>query len=197
MIVHISNNQILVSPHDLLQQDTIIFSLEPFLSIRFGDLVSESNSGLLSATVCNIVSWSSQHNVEIHSVDTNTWVVLDAQIDMFRNTKAKVSSSGEVSLSQLIFLHLQALLQDFFSLGSAHGAVDSNLFITTNTKRSHRVPSLGEDGSLSSQCFEDFASSNESVTTFTNTDVNAQFLNANLLHFCYLGLSSLNISDYM
>merc|ERR1712168_1238532 len=141
MIVHISNNQILVSPHDLLQQDTIIFSLEPFLSIGFGDLVSESNSGLLSATVCNIVSWSSQHNIEIHSIDTNTWIVFYAEIDMFCNTEAKVSSGREVSLSQFVFLHLQSFLKDFFGFGSTYSAMDSNFLITTNTERSHSVAS--------------------------------------------------------
>merc|ERR1712168_178393 len=124
MIVHISNNQILVSPHDLFQQDTIVFSLEPFLSIGFGDLVSESNSGLLSATVCNVVSWSSQHNVEIHSVDTNTRIILNSKIDMFRNTEAEVSSGREVSLSQFVFLYLQPFLQDLFGLWSTHCTVD-------------------------------------------------------------------------
>merc|ERR1712168_1159006 len=185
MIVHISNNQILVSPHDLFQQDTIIFSLEPFLSIRFGDLVSESNSGLLSATVCNVVSWSSQHNVEIHSVDTNTWVVLNSKIDMFSNTKAEVSSGREVSLSQFVFLHLQSFFQDFFGFGSTYCAVDSNFFITTNTERSHSVTSFGENRSLSGEGFKNFSGTDKSVTTFTNTDVDAQLLDANLLHFRY------------
>merc|ERR1712168_764139 len=185
MIVHISNNQILVSPHDLLQQDAIIFSLEPFLSIRFGDLVSESNSGLLSATVCNIVSWSSQHNVEIHSVNTNTWIIFNPEVDMFCNTEAKVSSGREVSLTQFVFLHFQPLLQDFFSFWSTHCTVDSNFLITANTKRSHGVTSLGKDGSLSSEGFKNLSSTNKSITTFTNTDVDTQLLNADLLHLRY------------
>merc|ERR1712168_163940 len=185
MIVHISNNQILVSPHDLLEQDTIIFSLEPFLSIRFGDLVSESNSGLLSATVCNIVSWSSQHNVEIHSVDTNTRIVLDTQINMFGNTKAKIAGGREISLSQFVFLHLQSFLQDFFCLGTPHSAVDSNFLITTNTKRSDSIPGFGEDWCLSCEGFKDLSRTDKSVTAFTNTDVDAQLLDANLLHFWY------------
>merc|ERR1712168_481219 len=183
MIVHISNNQILVSPHDLLQQDTIVFSLEPFLSVGFCDLVSKSNSGLLSATVCNIVSWSSQHNVEIHSVDTNTWIILNSKIDMFCNTEAKVSSGREVSLSQFVFLHFQSFLKDFFSFGSPYCAVNCNFFITTNAKRSPSVSSLGENRSLSGEGFEDLSGTNKSVTTFTNTDVDAHLLDANLLHF--------------
>merc|ERR1712168_1760342 len=166
MIVHISNNQILVSPHDLLQQDTIVFSLEPYLSIGFCDLVSETNSGLLSATVCNVVSWSSQHNVEIHSIDTNTWIILNSQVDMFSNTEAKVSSGREVSLSQFVFLNLQSFLQDFFGFGSTYCAVDSNFLITTNTKRSHSVTSLGEDRSLSGEGFKHLSGTDKSVITF-------------------------------
>merc|ERR1712168_1100856 len=185
MIVHISNNQILVSPHDLFQQDAIVFSLEPFLSIRFGDLVSKSNSGLLSATVCNIVSWSSQHNVEIHSVDTNTRIILDSKIDMFSNTEAKVSSGREVSLSQFVFLHFKTFLQDFLSLGSTYSAVNGDFFITTNAERSHCVSGFGENRSLSGKGFKNFSCTDKSVTAFTNTDVDAQLLDANLLHLRY------------
>ena len=37
--------------------------------------------------------------VEVHPVDTDTGIVLDTQIDMFRNTEAKVARVREVLLS--------------------------------------------------------------------------------------------------
>merc|ERR1712168_411347 len=104
---------------------------------------------------------------------------------MFCYAEAKVSSGGEVSLSQFVFLDFQPFFQDFFSFWSTHCAVDSNLLITTNTERSHGVSGLGENRSLTGQGFKDLSSTNKSVTTFTNADVDAQLLNADLLHFWY------------
>jgi hypothetical protein len=48
--------------------------------------------------------------VEVHSVNTNRRVILDAQIDVFADTKAEVASLGEVSLPQFVFLDLQTTL---------------------------------------------------------------------------------------
>ena len=80
--------------------------------------------------------------VKIHTVDTNSRVVLDAKIDMFANAKTKVASIREISLSQFIFLDFEATLEDFFSLRTSNCNMDSNLFVTTNTEGSNRVASL-------------------------------------------------------
>merc|ERR1712156_1240573 len=176
-----------------VEEDTIVFLLEPFHGVSFRDSVFESNSRLLSAAVCNVVSRSGKYNIEIHSVDTYARIVLDAKIDMFCNTKAEVSSLGEVASLQLVFLHFQTLLQDFFSLGTSHSAMNSNLFITSDTEGSNSKTSFGEDWCLTSKCFQHFTSTHQSITTFTDTDVDAEFLNANLLHgvdlFTFLFLS--------
>lgn len=44
--------------------------------------------------------------------------------------------------------YFQSSFEDFLSFGTSHSAVDSNLFITTNTKRPNSVAGLGEDGLL-------------------------------------------------
>ena len=80
--------------------------------------------------------------VEIHSVNTDTWVVLDAQIDVFADTEAEVASLGEVTLPQLVFLDLEATLENLLCLWATDGDVDSNLFVTTNTEGSDGVSSL-------------------------------------------------------
>merc|ERR1712002_1366696 len=160
----------------LVEENTIVFLLEPCHGICFCDSVLESKSGLLSTTVCNVVSRSGKYNIEIHSINTYARIVLDAKIDMFCNTKAEVSSFGEIDSFQLVLLHFQTLLQNFFSLGSTNGAVDSNLFITSDTERSNSITSFGEDWCLTSKCFQHFTSTHQSITTFTDTDVDAQFL---------------------
>ena len=95
-----------------LEQDAVVFLLEPFLWIGFRDFVTESNLRLLSATVSNIESRSSKNNIEIHTVNTNAGIVFDSEIDMFGNSKPEVSSGWEVSLSKLVFFHFQSLLKD-------------------------------------------------------------------------------------
>lgn len=53
---------------------------------------------------------------------------------MFANTEAKVASLREVSLLQLVFLDLEATLENLFGLGATDGDVDGDLFVTTNSE---------------------------------------------------------------
>lgn len=80
--------------------------------------------------------------VEVHSVDTNTRVVLDTQVNVFADTEAEVAGLGEVALSQLVFLDLEATLENLLSLGATDGDVDGNLFVTTDTEGTDGVASL-------------------------------------------------------
>lgn len=54
----------------------------------------------------NLFTWTSQHNVEIQTVNTDWWIVFDTQINMFLNTKAEISASWEVVTSQFVFTDL-------------------------------------------------------------------------------------------
>ena len=80
--------------------------------------------------------------VEIHAVNSNRRVILDAEIDVFADSEAKVASLGEVALAQLIFLDLQSTLEDFLGLGASHSNVHGDLLITTDTEGSDSVTSL-------------------------------------------------------
>merc|ERR1719354_974547 len=192
----------------LVKKDTIVFLLEPFHRVGFCDSVFESHSGLLSATVGNVVSRSGKHNIEIHSVDTDAGIVLDAEIDVFSNTETEISSFREVASFQLVLFHFQALFKNFFGLGSPNSAMNCNFLITSDTERSNSESCFGEHWCLTGKCFQNFTSTHQSVTTFTNTDVDAQFLDSDFLHlwdllrFLFLShfdffFNSLNISDYM
>lgn len=65
-----------------------------------------------------------------------------------------MTGGGEVLLVQLVFLDLQSLLEDFFSLGSANGAVDSNLFVSADTEGTDSVSGFGENWGLTSKLFK-------------------------------------------
>lgn len=97
---------------------------------------------------------TAKHHVEVQTVDTNGRVVLDAQVNVLLNAEAEIAGSGEVLTAQLVFAHLQATLEDLLGLGTANGAMDGDLLVTTNAKRAHGVASLREDGLLAGQLFQ-------------------------------------------
>ena len=80
--------------------------LEPLHSFLLCYKVFKPNSTLLPFSFRDVESRASQDNVEIHTINTNTGVVFDSKINVFLDTKAKVTSAGEVILWQLIFTNL-------------------------------------------------------------------------------------------
>jgi hypothetical protein len=80
--------------------------------------------------------------VKVHPVDTNSRIVLDAQIDVLADTEAKVASLRKVLLSQFIFLDFEATLKDLFSLRTSDCDVDGDLFVSSNAKGADCVARL-------------------------------------------------------
>jgi hypothetical protein len=80
--------------------------------------------------------------VKVHPVDTNSRIVLDAQIDVFADTEAKVASLRKVLPFQFIFLDLEATLKDLFSLRTSDCDVDGDLFVSSNAEGADCVACL-------------------------------------------------------
>jgi hypothetical protein len=134
--------------------------LEPLDGLVTLDLVSGTNGGLASATLGNTLTRSGPINhqhpfialfpsllyshagVEVHSVNTNRWVVLDTEIDVFADTETEVASLREVALAELVFLDLQSTLQDFLGLWATDGDVHRDLLVTTDTEGTDGVSGL-------------------------------------------------------
>jgi len=55
----------------------------------------------------NSLTWTTHHNEEVHSVNTDSWIVLDSKINVLLDTEAKVTSLREVVFPQLVFLDLE------------------------------------------------------------------------------------------
>ena len=69
-------------------------------------------------------------------------MVFDPQIDVFTNAKSEIARFRKILLLELIFLDLEATLEDFFCLGSSHRDMDSNFFVTTDPKGTDSVAGL-------------------------------------------------------
>lgn len=106
--------------------------------------------------------------VEVHTVDTNTGVVLDTEIDVLVDTEAEVAGLGEVALAELVLLDLEATLDDLLGLGATDGDVDSDLLVTTDTEGTDGVTGLGVDGGLTRQLLENLCGTSKSVTRLTD-----------------------------
>ena len=93
----------------LVKNDTVVFGLEPLHGVVLDQPVRESDGSGAPLLLEHILSGPAQHDVEVHTVDTDVRVVLDTQIDMLSNTEAKVALVGEVFTPQLELLNLQRL----------------------------------------------------------------------------------------
>lgn len=143
-----SNRQAFSSGWPFTSDDTFEAILEPLDSLLLIDSMRSTNSGLASPSLRNTLARSGPIEsagsilenpdlhaaVKVHAVDTDGWVVFDAQINVFADTEAKVARFRKVPPFQLVFLDLKSTLQDLFSFGPSDCNMDCDLFISTNTK---------------------------------------------------------------
>ena len=104
--------------------------------------MGSTDGALASPAAGDTLTRAGHAAVEVHTVDTNTGVVLDAQVDVLADTEAEVAGLGEVALAELVLLDLEATLDDLLGLGTTDGDVDGNLFVTADTEGSDSVASL-------------------------------------------------------
>lgn len=68
---------------------------------------------------------------------------------MLRDTETEVASLGEVALAELVFLDLEATLENLLGLGATDSNVNSDLLVTTDTECSDSVAGLACNSSPS------------------------------------------------
>lgn len=109
-----------------------------------------TNPRLGTSPLRNTLTRTGHAAVEVHAIDTNRRVVLDTEINVFADTEAEVASLREVALAELVFLDLEATLEDLNGLLAADGDVDSDLFVATDAE--------GTDGVAGLSCFDQVVS---------------------------------------
>ena len=100
----------------LLPDNAVEALLEPLDSLVALDAVAEANGGLHAAAAGDALTGAGHAAVEVHAVDTDRGVVLDAKIDVLADTEAEVAGLREVALAELVLLDLEATLEDLLSL---------------------------------------------------------------------------------
>ena len=90
-----------------VQDDSVVFGLEPLHGLVLDKSVGESDGSDLSASVSHVHASPAQDDVEVHTVDTDGGVVLDTQVDVLLDSESEVSVVGEVLTTQLVLADLE------------------------------------------------------------------------------------------
>lgn len=102
-----------------------------------------TNPRFSTSPLSNTLARAGHAAVEVHAVDTDGRVVLDAQVDVLGDAEAEVARLGEVALAQLVLLDLEAALENLDGLLAADGDVDGDLFVSADAERADGVAGLG------------------------------------------------------
>ena len=113
--------------------------LEPLDGISLGETVVDADAARGALALVDAHAGTLKDDVEVHAVDANLRIVLDAEVDVLLDAKAKVARGAEVVLGELILLDLEALLEDLSSLCTTDGGVDGDLLISADAESSHSV----------------------------------------------------------
>lgn len=102
-----------------------------------------ANLGLAATTLGDALTTATHADVEVHSVNSDSWVVLDAEIDVLGDSETEVTGLREVALAELVLLDLEATLEDLLSLWATDSDVDRDLLVTADTEGTDGVAGLG------------------------------------------------------
>lgn len=160
----------------------VVLGLEPLHGVKSSDLVGVSDNGLAAAAAGDTETGAGHDDVEVHSVNSDTGVVLDSQVDVLGDTESEVTGLGEVALAELVLLDLESSLENLLGLGSTDGDVNGDLLVTTDTEGTDGVTGLGVDRSLTGQLLQNLGGTGKSVTRLSDGDVEDELLNAKLTH---------------
>merc|ERR1712029_935604 len=122
----------------LVEDDTIVFGLEPLHGVVLDQSVGESDGSCAPLLLEDVHAWPTQHNIEVHTVDADVGVVLDAKIDVLLDTKSKVALVREVLTAQFELTDLEAPLEDLFCLRSPDSAVNRDLLVSPDSETNGR-----------------------------------------------------------
>merc|ERR1719291_122532 len=164
------------------KDDAVKFRLEPLHAVIACQTVREADATTANLAVLHAAARSGQVHVEVHSVDARARVVLDAKVNMLRDTETEAAVLCEVFLAELVLLDLETFLKNFFSFLAAHGHVTSDLLIAADAEGSYRQASFREHGLLLRELFEHLGRTCQSIAALTDTDVQYQFFNADGAH---------------
>lgn len=118
----------------LLEDDTVEALLVPRSGLLLLHAVGVANARNTALAAGNARAGTGHADVEVHTKDTDTGVVLDTHVNVLGDTKTKVASVREVAAAEFVLLDLETTLNDLLRLGATDSDVASDLLVTADTK---------------------------------------------------------------
>ena len=69
--------------------------------------MGDANTASLAPAVSHVHASAAEHHIEVHAVDANGGVVLDAQVNVLLDAKAKVAILAEVLSAEFVLADLK------------------------------------------------------------------------------------------
>jgi hypothetical protein len=91
----------------LVHDDTIILGLEPLHGVLLHKSVWEANATRLLFSVPDVQTGTTEDNIKVHTIDTDTGIIFDSQVDVLLDTETEVTILAKILTTQLIFTDLK------------------------------------------------------------------------------------------
>jgi hypothetical protein len=144
-----------------------------------------ANLALCLSASADTVAWSLKNDVDVHTVDTDVWIVL-----LLREIRVVTNSEGEVSLRievpawDGVVSYPEGVGQEFLDgILVTHGRAAPNRCSFTYLEVTVLDLSEGSLWANTGDHFENVLSIDQSVTTFTDTDVDANLRDSRNTHW--------------
>lgn len=137
---------------------------------------------LLGPALVDTEPGAGKNHVEVHAVDAHGRIVLDPKIDVLRDTKPEITSSGKAGVGQLEVLDAEAALDDLTGLLAADSDMCGDLLAATDSEAADGEAGLGERWLLISELLEDLGSLCQRVALSADADVENKLLDADAPH---------------
>lgn len=151
--------------------------LDPVASLVLGDLVVVSDAVLAVLPLGDTSSFTGQYNVKVHSVNTDTWVVLDSHVDMLVNSESEVTRVAKVLGQDLVVLAAKSKVDELHGTFTADSHVARDVLVTTDRKGTDSVASLGEYRLVTGKLLEYGGGAGEAILVVSDRDVEDKLLN--------------------
>ena len=89
-----------------VEDDPVVLGLEPLHGIVLDELLRGADTSSLPPAVAHVCARSAQHDVEVHAIDADGGIILDAKIDVLLDAEPEVAVLREVVAAQLVLSHL-------------------------------------------------------------------------------------------
>eukprot|EP01084_Bolivina_argentea_P303973 524907_1 len=176
---------------DLLarEDDTVVGLLEPLDGVVARQAVGEANLAAAVLALGDAGARAAEDDEEVHAVNAGRRVVLEAEVNVLLDAKAKVAARAEVAVEELKLLDGEGLLEDLLGLGAADGDKGRDLLVTADAERADGQAGLGEARLLIGQLLEHLGGAGQAITRLAHADVDNQLVNVDVAHHGRLLLS--------